>query len=131
MGLDAAGRQLPPKRVRRLVWWAEQEFRKLKVLPEGGTLGDAFRSFRRQTGKPHPEDREHVTPPEELLYLWDWFWELAQGRPIGPEGVQLPVPSTEIRAWAELGEVRLASWELIALRALDGTYLRTAAEKHV
>lgn len=126
-----AGRQLPPFLVKRLLWWSEHEFRKLKVLPEGGTLGDAFVSYRRQAGKPHPEDRDHVTAPEDLLYLWGWFWELAQGRPIGPEGMQMPIPSIEIRAWAELAEVRLYGWELMALRALDGTYLRVAAEKGI
>lgn len=101
------------------------------MLPEGGTLGDAFQSYRRQTGKQHPEDKSHVTAPTELLYLWSWYWELAQGRPIGPEGVQLPVPSSEIAAWAGLAGVRLADWELMAVRALDAAYLRVSTEKGI
>ena len=103
----------------------------MKRLPEGGTLGDAFKTWRKQTGKPHPEDKPYVTAPEALLYLWGWFWEIAQGRPLGPEGVPLPIPNVEIRAWSELAGVRLVAWELAALRALDGTYLKVAAEKHV
>ena len=101
------------------------------MLPEGGTLGDACALYRRQAGKPHPEDKEHVTPPEDLLYLWSWFWEVAQGRPIGPEGIQLPIPATELRAWSELAGITLLAWELTALRALDGAYLRISAEKGV
>lgn len=113
------------------MWWAEGEFRKMKVLPEGGTLADAFVSYRRQTGKPHPQDRDYVTPPDELAYLYDWFWQVAQGRPIGPEGMMLPVPSVELRAWSELAGVRLEDWELTGLRALDATFIRVAAEKGV
>ena len=85
--------------------------------------------YRRQTGKPHPEDREHVTPPTALLYLWDWFWEVAQGRPVGPEGIQMPIPPSEVYAWAQLGGHQLRAWELKALRGLDNAYLRVAAER--
>lgn len=126
-----AGRQLPPFLIRRLVWWAEHELRKLKQLPEGGTLGDSFASFRRQTGKPHPEDREHITPPVELLYLWEWFWQLNQGRPVGPEGVQLPLPNGELHAWSNLSGIRLEKFELAALRALDAAYMKSSAEKTI
>ncbi len=131
LALRHGRRQLPPFLIKRLVWWAEHEFRKLKPLPEGGTLGDAFASYRRQVGRPHPEDKEHIRAPETLIYLWENFWEIAQGRPLGPEGIQLPIPHTEIRAWAELREITLASWELTAIRALDSTYLKVAAEKGV
>ena len=50
------------------------------------------------------------------MYLWEWFWELAQGRPLGPEGVQMPIPSVEIRAWSELAGVQLLPWELTVAR---------------
>lgn len=131
MAVRAGRRQLPPFLVRRLVWWAECEFRKLKPLPEGGTLGDAFTAYRKATGKSHPEEKPHVTAPSALLYLWNWSWELAQGRPVGPEGISLPIPNTEIRAWTELTGYRLEPWELAAIRGLDSTYLRIAAEKHL
>ncbi len=103
----------------------------MKPLPEGGTLADAFVSYRRQTGKPHPEDRDYVTPPQELGYLYAWFWEAAQGRPFGPEGMMLPIPSVEWRAWADLADVRLADWELTTLRALDATFLRVSSDKGI
>ncbi len=129
MALRQRGRQLSPFLIKRLVWWCEGEFRKLKPLPEGGTLGDAFAQFRQQTGKPHPQDIEQIEPPDALLYLWDWFWELAQGRTFGPEGVQMPISNLELLAWSSLIGVRLQRWELIALRAIDGAYLRISAEK--
>lgn len=131
MGLLPGRGQLPPFLIRRLAWWAEGQFRRSKVLPEGGTLQDAFDSFKRTFGKPHPEDREDVEAPEALLYLYGWFWEMAQGRPFGPEGILLPIPCTEIAAWCQLGGVRLHPWELTAIRALDTAFLKVAAEKGV
>lgn len=80
-------------------------------------------------GKPHPEDREWITPPSSLLYIYGWFWECAQGRPLGPEGVSMPIPSTEILAWATLNGLLPHAWELQAMRALDGCFLRVSAEK--
>lgn len=92
-------------------------------------MADAFEQYRKETGKRHPEDRETVSPPDGLTYLYDWFWEVAQGRPFGPEGTLLPIPSAEINAWAQLGGHRLEAWEVTGLRALDAAYLTIAGEK--
>ena len=43
----------------------------------------------------------------------------------------MPISNLEIHAWCSLTETRLQSWELQALRALDGAYLRTASMKGV
>lgn len=126
--LRTAGRQLPPF-VSRLVAWAETQFRRLKPLPDGGTLGDAFVSYRKETGKAHPEDRDYIEPPVTMLYLYSWFWEIGQGRPCGPEGTALPIPPSELLAWATLGGHTLTEWELQSIRALDGAFLKVAAEK--
>lgn len=98
-------------------------------MPDGGTLGDAFVSYRRETGKAHPEDRDYIEPPVTMLYLYSWFWEIGQGRPCGPEGTALPIPPSELLAWATLGGHTLTEWELQSIRALDGAFLKVAAEK--
>ena len=98
-------------------------------MPEGGTVGNSLKAYLRDTGRRHPEDRDHIEPPMSLMYLYGWFWECAQGRPIGPEGVSMPIPSAEIAAWASLAQVRPQPWEMGALRALDGCFLRIASEK--
>lgn len=54
---------------------------------------------------------------------------MAQGRTLGPEGMQLPLSNLELLAWSTLREVRLQGWELTALRAIDSAYLRISAEK--
>jgi hypothetical protein len=67
--------------------------------------------------------------PIEIQYLWEWFWEMNSGRPVSQAGF-LPLPATEILAWQELRDVRLAHWELDAVRVLDTFFLKAhAAER--
>lgn len=90
-------------------------------------MRDAFAAFERANfGRKHPEDISEPLEPE-LQYIMRWFWELHCGRPIGQSGF-LPIPSTEILAWAQLHRTDPRPWELRALRALDSTFLRVMAE---
>lgn len=97
----------------------------MQPQPEGGTLRDAFASFKKQMGRPHPEDRAPTDPPVTLLYLWQWFHQLSSSRPLGGMGTPMPIPQSEIDAWCRLHDVKLAHWELDALSALDGLFLRS------
>jgi hypothetical protein len=107
------------------VWWAEREFELSAPLPDGGTLRDEFRLYREQVGRRHADDRPSIKPPQELFDLWGWFQEIASGRPIAGAGALLPVPPSEIMAWATLRRVVLADWEVDAIGLLDGAYIRT------
>lgn len=72
-----------------------------------------------------------MQPPGDLLYLWEWFWQVNQGRPVGPEGVQLPIPNGELRAWSDLEGITLQPFELAGLRALDAAYMKLSAERTI
>lgn len=41
----------------------------------------------------------------------------------------LPIPASEIQAWAALSGVRLRPWHVTVLRGLDAAYLKVAMEK--
>jgi hypothetical protein len=92
-------------------------------MPEGGTLRDAFASYRRQVGRPHPQEVSADQIPESVAYLVQYFGEMCRGRPITEVGM-LPIPASEMLAWSQLTGIRLARWELSAIVQLDQTYLR-------
>lgn len=90
-------------------------------------MRDGFESYRRQTGRPHPESLSPFQFPEEGRYLLDWFYQIARGRPV-TEGSLLPIPAREILAWCQLTQIRLQSWELQAIVMLDQSYLEVVRE---
>lgn len=48
--------------------------------------------------------------PEELSYIWAWYWELC-----GPE----LLTHVEIQAWQENVHMRLLPWEVRLIRSLS------------
>ena len=113
----------------RLLKWAEHEFRLLKPLPDGsGTQRDALLSFQRQSGLRQAELDPPVQAPPALLYLWEWFWQMSQGRSVSMGGI-MPIPPSEMLAWCTLKRIELQRWEFDAIQALDATFMRVAAEK--
>lgn len=114
--------------IARLLWFAETEFRLSKPQGDGHTLREHFAAVKRMTKKAHPEDRQPCPLPESLRYLWTYFHDIGAGRPVWQGGF-LPIPATELRAWEELNEIKLESWELGAIRKLDALFLKIVGEK--
>jgi hypothetical protein len=85
-------------------------------------LRDAFASFKRQTGRDHPQSAGTYPVPESVAYLLHYFAEMCRGRPVTEVGL-LPIPATEIVAWCQLTGIRLERWELSAIIMLDQAYL--------
>ena len=125
--VPVAARQFFVDLTARLVAHAAWQFKLAHPLPEGGTLGDAFRQYQRARGVRHPLDTGGEPLPSVAAYVLEWFWEIAAGRPIGPSG-PLPVPSMEIAAWAALRGIQLRGWEVRALRLLDAKWLEVSRE---
>ena len=103
----------------------------MKALPnDGGTLRDAIRNYERFTGQKHP-DYPGAKPPIEMprvaLHIWNWFWEINTGRPLGMGASA--IPPSEGLAGRELTGQMLDPWEVRALQRLDETFLRVQAEK--
>jgi hypothetical protein len=64
--------------------------------------------------------------PEQVLYVWRWYQELAlrrQSNGFGP----LPITHSEIEAWAKRRGIALSAWEQDALDALEEVFLRVQA----
>lgn len=109
---------------------AEWDFKLLRPVPEGGTLGDAFASYRRDNGgTPHEEDTGPIVEaPAAVRYLLEWFWECSAGRQVTQVGI-LGLPATEIAAWASLRRLALKEWEFRALRRLDAAFVGIMNER--
>jgi len=101
----------------------------MRPLPEGGTEGDALKMYKRRTGRDHPDAICPVKCPPSMAYLWSWFWQVSAGRSIAAMGGVLPIPPSEILAWAQLRQVTFEVWELEVLNRLDVAFVRMASKK--
>lgn len=99
-----------------------------KPIQGGGTVRDGLLTYKRMTGKDHPEAVAPTKPPISIMYLYRWFMDMARGRPISG-GVLLTIPPSEIFAWTQLKRIILSDWELACIQDLDATYLRIMSEK--
>lgn len=60
--------------------------------------------------------------PEDGKILWDWFWELSEGR--GSNGFGwLPLTWTDMDAWARIAGIDLQPWQAGIIRAMDRAWL--------
>lgn len=100
-----------------------------KPVEGGGTVRDACKTFLRETGKPHPEATSPVPCPVAVFYIYRWFMEMSRGRPIGGMGSLMTIPPSEILAWSQLTRNEIVDWELEAIGALDGMFLKVMGEK--
>lgn len=75
-----------------------------------------------------PEELEPQGRPDALLYLWEWFYELSNGRQYGEFG-PMPLSFTEIKAWADLSKAEPDAWEVKVIKQLDRLFLTEALKK--
>jgi len=94
---------------------------------DGQSLLAHFEQVEKATGR-RPQELDVQDPPLEGLYLWEWFWDLHQGRQAGMSG-PASISWLDIQAWARLNLVELEPWELQAIRAMDTAYLRAASKQ--
>lgn len=71
---------------------------------------------------------EPIDTPIQYLYIWEIYMEISAGRPVGMSGASR-IPSTEIHAWQEINNTRLAPFELEIIRALDYQQLEFHCKK--
>ena len=81
---------------------------------------------RKLQGKPPPKELEEIELPYCVVYLWQWFCEVATGRGYSGMGSPLPIAWAEIKAWSELTMTFPTAWEISALRQIDQVYLQEA-----
>ena len=68
----------------------------------------------KSTGKKPQQLKDLPEPPRELIYLWEWYCEMAVG--------DSSLTFTEIRSWSELHGIALTINEVSLLRKLDTTH---------
>jgi hypothetical protein len=65
--------------------------------------------------------------PEEMIHVWDAFLSLHSGRTYGMNAPN-PLSWVDIKAWDDLMRADMKEWEVRAVKALDGLWLRIMAE---
>lgn len=88
---------------------------------QGNTKYDTLTKFSQRTGKQHP-DLIQPYINEDVLYIWHWFMELNQQRTSNGFG-QNPIQFIDIKAWSDLTNRHIKSWEVMAIRMLDSIWL--------
>lgn len=87
-----------------------------------------YKAIERMTGKPHPRLADAPRLPEGCEALWTWFNELHGSRGsngFGPSRISF----VDIDAWQRVTGLRLAPWELDAIRRADNAYLADHASR--
>lgn len=76
----------------------------------------------KQTGvKPKGLENE-VDFPFVLSHVWSAFVSINSSRSMGFSGPN-PIQYSEIKAWSELNNIRLSSWQVEVIKSLDSTYI--------
>lgn len=72
-----------------------------------GQDGETRRDRHARFEQPAP----NVVIPEELDYLWGWFWEVTKTGTRVAQNQALPVSHLELKAWADNCDELLHGWE--------------------
>lgn len=89
---------------------------------DGSTKRDHLMVAANATKKVPVELQDQPELPESAAHVWDWFLELNSERTASMAGLNT-ISYSEIRAWAELENEKLAVWEVKAIKALDRAFL--------
>lgn len=125
---DWHARELPGKLASGFGKFAEVEFQLAQPQTDGVALREHLLSHRRMTGDGHPLLNEAPPLPDGCGPLWRDFMELHNARQWGMGGPS-PISFVEIDAWQRVRGVRLASWEIAAVKAGDAAYMRVNAAR--
>lgn len=75
-----------------------------------------------------PEKPPPPPCPEGLLYIWGYFQMLNKRRTSNGFGLNA-ITNSEMEAWSRLHRITLSIFEVEALEAIEGFYLRTMQPK--
>ena len=104
--------------------YAEHSFKLNKPDQNGTTQREHLEQVERQTGR-RPKELDGPTFPTLMSYVWSAFINLSNTRSIGFSGPN-PISYIEIKAWKDLTESPLTSFEVEAIKCLDTMYMRAS-----
>lgn len=91
---------------------------------DGATVREHLQASAAASGRAHPDLLVPVPPGGETV--WEAFIGLSAGRPVGLGG-SAQIPPSEFVAWQSLHGLRLSSWEVDTLQAMDRAALAQSA----
>ncbi len=102
--------------------WSEHQFKLNKPDKDGITEREHLEQVERQIGR-RPEALEPPTVfPQLLSHVWSVFCVLSNSRTAGFSGPN-PITYEQIKAWKELTETPISTWEIEAIKRLDAVYM--------
>lgn len=93
------------------------------MMPAGG--GSTIGAHERQLAKHRGLDTDDLPFPHDCKFVWETFCHLHGARSFGAS-MPNPLSWTDIHNWCELYGINLESWELDAIKVLDGVFLEVA-----
>ncbi|MXN88607.1 hypothetical protein GR147_05460 [Pasteurella canis] len=103
-----------------------EEFKLNKIIKNSqSTVREHLHVVWEQTGV-KPDELNTPEPPEELIYLVEYFNELTLSRQYG--NVANPISYSDIYAWSYLTKVSLTAWEVHVIKQIDMVYLNAQSE---
>lgn len=91
------------------------------------TLRESEEQFEVQTGLRSEVLEQYDLPlPYAAAHVWQWFQEISAGR---QNGMSInPISHTEIYCWSQLTGIRLAPWEVQAIKGIDSVFVASILE---
>lgn len=78
--------------------------------------------------KRKPDDLKVPPLPQDAVYLWNYYLNIASKRCYSEHGPQ-QISWSDIDAWCRLTRVALHKWELDIIAALDANFVKVWYEK--
>jgi hypothetical protein len=107
--------------IEELLDFAEHEFSISKPDKNGISEREHLEQVERQTGR-RPKGLDGPDFPTLLSHIWSAFVALSSGRTMGFSGPN-PITYDQIKAWKELTNTPLSSWEVEAIKRVDVIYM--------
>ena len=105
--------------------WAEHQFKLNKTDKDGISQREHLEQVQKQTGRSIEELESPTQFPSLLSHVWSAFCALSNTRTVGFSGPNA-ISYYEIKAWIDLTETPIKSWEVEAIKRLDSVYLGVA-----
>lgn len=91
----------------------------IETAPEGSDMYEAAMA----------QIEESPEIPFYLTHVWEWFWQIHEGRSYGMSGPN-PLTWPDIKAWKDLLNIQIHSLEVGLIKVIDSAYLEYLANKH-
>tara|TARA_R110001599_G_scaffold348271_1_gene575386 strand:+ start:294 stop:626 length:333 start_codon:yes stop_codon:yes gene_type:complete len=105
--------------------WSEHQFGLNKPDKDGITEREHLEQVERQTGRRIEALESPTDFPMLISHVWSAFISLSNDRSQGFSGPN-PISYEQIKAWKELTETPISSWEVEAIKRVDAVYMGIA-----